>query len=248
MQAILILSWHHIFIMDMLNMDTLHMCIYVYMLSHFSHVWLFVTPWTIIHQAPLSMGILQVRTLEWVAMPSSRGSSQPRDQTCVSYILHWQAGSLSLAPPGKRMAWFSSVQSSHSVMSDSLQPHGLQDTRLPCPSPSLEFTQTHVHWFSDTIQLSHPLLSPSPPTLNLSQIRAFSNESVLHIRWPKYWSFSFSISPSSENSGLISFRIDCLDLFAVQGTLKSLQHHSQKHQFFALSFLYSPTLTFIHNC
>ena len=87
MQAILILSWHHIFIMDMLNMDRLHMCIYVYMLSHFSHVWLFVTPWSIIHQAPLSMGILQVRILEWVAMPSSRGSSQPRDQTSAC-LLH----------------------------------------------------------------------------------------------------------------------------------------------------------------
>ena len=76
---------------------------------------------------------------------------------------------------------------------------------------------------------SYPLSSPSPPTFNLSCIRVFSKDSVLCIRWPKYWSFSFSISPSNEYSGLISFRMDCLDLFAVQGTLKSLlQHHSSK--------------------
>ena len=93
---------------------------------------------------------------------------------------------------------------------------------------NLEFTQTHVHWVSDAIQLSHPLLSPSP-TFNLSQHQSFSNESVLRKRWSKYCSFSFSISPSNEYSGLISFRINWLDLLAVQGTLKSLlQHHSSK--------------------
>ena len=93
---------------------------------------------------------------------------------------------------------------------------------LPVYHQLPEFTQTHVHRVSDAIQPSHPLLSPSPPTFNLSSIRVFSSESVLHIRWPKYWSFSFSISPSNEYSGLISFRIDCFDLLAVQGTLKSL--------------------------
>ena len=93
----------------------------------------------------------------------------------------------------------------------------------------LEFTQTHVHWVGDAIQLSHPLFSLSPPALNLSSIRVFSNESALRIRWPKYWSFGFNISPSSEHLGLISFRIDWLDLLAVQGTLKSLlQHDSLK--------------------
>ena len=92
-----------------------------------------------------------------------------------------------------------------------------------------EFTQTHVHRVSDAIQPSHPLSSPSPPTFNLSQHRVFSKKSVLRIRWPKYWSFSFSISPSNEYSGLISFRMDWLDLLAVQGTLKSLpQHYSSK--------------------
>ena len=85
-----------------------------------------------------------------------------------------------------------------------------------------ELAQTYVHRVSDAIQPSHPLSSPSPPTFNLSSIRVFSNESILHIRWPKYLSFSFSISPSNQYSGLISFRIYWLDLLAVQGTLKSL--------------------------
>ena len=92
-----------------------------------------------------------------------------------------------------------------------------------------ELAQNYVHWVSNTIQPSYPLSSPSPPAFNLSRIRIFFNESILCIRWPKYWSFSFSISPSNECSGLISFRIDWLDLLAVQGTLKSLlQHHSSK--------------------
>ena len=92
-----------------------------------------------------------------------------------------------------------------------------------------ELTQTHVHQISDAIQPSHPLLSPSLLPSVFSSIRVFSNESVLCIRWSKYWSFSFSISPSNEYSGLISFRIDWFDLLAVQGTLKSfLQHHNLK--------------------
>ena len=84
-----------------------------------------------------------------------------------------------------------------------------------------EFTQINVHWVSDAMQPSHPLSSPSPPTFNLSQHQGLFNESVLHIRRPKYWSFSFSISPSSEYSGLISFRMDWFD-HAVQGIIKSL--------------------------
>ena len=120
----------------------------------------------------------------------------------------------------------SSVQS---VMSDSLQPHGLQLTRHPCPSPTPKVAQIHIYWVSDAIQQSHPLLSFLLLPSILPSIRVFSNESVLHIRWPKYWSFNFNISPSNEYSGLISFRIDWLDLLAVQGTLKSLvQHHSSK--------------------
>ena len=93
----------------------------------------------------------------------------------------------------------------------------------------LELTQTQVHQVGDAIQPSHPMSSPSPPTFNLSQHQIFSNKSFLCIRWPKYWSFSFNISPSNEYSGLISFSMDWLDLLAVQGTLKSLlQHHSSK--------------------
>ena len=92
-----------------------------------------------------------------------------------------------------------------------------------------ESTQTHVHWVGDAIQPSHPLSSPSPPALNLSQHQGLSNELALRIRWPKYWSFSFNISPSNEQPGLISLRMDWLDLLAVQGTLKSLfQYYSSK--------------------
>ena len=87
------------------------------------------------------------------------------------------------------------------------------------------FAQTRVHWVGDTIQPSHPLPPPSPFAFYLSQGWVFSNESVLRIRWPKYWSFSFSTSPSCEYSGLISFRIDWFDLLAVQGTVKSLLQH-----------------------
>ena len=107
---------------------------------------------------------------------------------------------------------------------------------MDCSTPGLpvrhqlpELAQTNVHQVSDAIQPSHPLSSPSPPASIFPSIRVFSSESVLRIRWPKYWSFSFSISPSNEYSGLISFRIDWFDLLAVQRTLKSLlQHHSSK--------------------
>ena len=93
----------------------------------------------------------------------------------------------------------------------------------------LELAQTHVHRISDAMKPSHPLSSSSPPAFNPASLRVFSNESVLCIRWPKYCSFSFSIIPSNERLGLISFRMDCLDLLSVQGTLKSLlQHHSSK--------------------
>ena len=104
-----------------------------------------------------------------------------------------------------------------------------------------ELTQTHVHRVGDAIQPSVPLLLPPsnlcrslllPPSI-FPSIRVFPNESSLRTRWPKYWLFSFSISPSNEYSGLVSFRMDWLDLLAAQGTLKSLlQHHSSKHQFF----------------
>ena len=100
---------------------------------------------------------------------------------------------------------------------------------LPVRHQLLEFAQTHVHRVGDAIQPSHLVAFLSPPALLFCSIRVFSIESALHIRWPKYWCFSFSISPSNEYSGLIFFRIDWFDLRAVQGTLKSLlQHHSSK--------------------
>ena len=100
---------------------------------------------------------------------------------------------------------------------------------LPVHHQLPEITQTHVYRVSDSIQPSHPLSSPSPAAPNPSQHQSFSNESTLRMRWPKYWSFSFSIIPSKEIPGLISFVMDWLDLLAVQGTLKSLlQHHSSK--------------------
>ena len=100
---------------------------------------------------------------------------------------------------------------------------------LPVHHQLSEPTQTHVHWVGEAIQSSHPLSSPSPPTLNLSQHQHLSNESALCIRWLTYWSSSFSICPSNEHLGLISFRMDWLYLLAVQGTLKILiQHHKFK--------------------
>jgi len=100
---------------------------------------------------------------------------------------------------------------------------------LPVHQKLSESTQTHVHRVGDAIQPSHPLSSPSPPAPIPPSIRIFSDESILCIKWPKYWSFSFSIIPSNEHPGLISFRMDWLDLLTVQGTLKSLlQHHSSK--------------------
>ena len=114
-------------------------------------------------------------------------------------------------------------------MLDSLRPHGLQYTRPSCPSPTLGAYSNSwplTRWCHPTISSS---VIPFPPTSIFPNIRVFSNESVLRIRWPKYWSFSCSISPSNEHSGLISFRMEWLDLLAIQGILKSLlQHHSSK--------------------
>ena len=147
---------------------------------------------------------------------------------------------------------------SHSVKSNSLQPHGLQHTRLPCPSPSpgvcsdslsIESVMPSNHLCGP--HLCHPiilccllLLLPSI----FPSIRGFSNESALHIWWPKYWRFSFSISPSDEYSKLISFMIDCFDLLAVQGTLKSLlQHHSLKASVLQCSAFFMVQLSSPHS-
>ena len=131
----------------------------------------------------------------------------------------------------KSQIWFLLMESSAQSLSRIrlCNPMNRSKPGLPVHHQLPEFTQTHVHQVGDAIQPSHPLSSPSPPAFNLSHISVFSNESVLRMRWPKFWSFSFSISPSNEYSGLIFFRMDWLDLLAVQGTLKSLlQHHSSK--------------------
>ena len=119
---------------------------------------------------------------------------------------------------------------------------------LPVQHQFPELTQTHVHWVSDAIQQSCPLSSPSPPAFNLLEHQVFSNESDLHIRWPKYWSSSFSISPSNEYLGLISFRMDWGSPFIPRDS----QESSPTPQFksinsWALSFLYSLTFTSIHD-
>ena len=136
------------------------------------------------------------------------------------------------------------VQFSRSVVSDSLWPRESQHARLPCPSPT-PGVHSHSHPSS---QWCHPAISssvipfsscPIPPS-----IRVFSNESTLRMRWPKYWSFSFSIIPSKEHPGLISFRMEWLDLLAVQGTLKSLlQHHSSKASFLQCSAFFTVQLS-----
>ena len=116
------------------------------------------------------------------------------DQRYSDFILMKSSKSLSWG--FSTLVHFSSVQFSCSVVSDSLRPHGLQHTRLPCPSPTPELIQTHVQQVSDAIQPSHPLSFPSPSASIFPSIRVFFNESVLCIKWPKHWSFSFSISPS----------------------------------------------------
>ena len=116
---------------------------------------------------------------------------------------------------------------------------------LPVRHQLPEFTQTHVHWVGDAIQTSHPLSSPYPPAPNPSQDQSLFQWVRSSHGWPKYWSFSFSISPSNEHPGLISFRVDWLDLFAVQRTLKSLlQHHSWKGSILRCSALFTVQLSY----
>ena len=132
------------------------------------------------------------------------------------------------------MSFFSSVAQSCPTLCN---PMNRSTPGLPVHHQLPEFTQTHVHRVSDDIQPSHPLLSPLllppiPPS-----IRVFSNESTVRMRWPKYWSFSFSISPSKEHPGLISFRMDWLDLLQSKGLSRVFSNTTvQKHQFFGTSW------------
>ena len=131
------------------------------------------------------------------------------------------------------------------VMSNCLWPHRLQHTRFSVLHSFREYIQTHDHWVNDAIQPSHSLLPTSPPALSLSSITVFSNESALHIQWPEYWSFSFSINLSNEYSGLISSRIDLFYFLAVQGTLKSLlQQQNLKASIFRHSAFFMVQLSY----
>ena len=141
-------------------------------------------------KTPLSMGIFQARILEWVTMPFSRGSSRPRDWTCVSCAAR---GFFTTEPPGKLGTAIWPSNSTPRFGSVQLLSHVRLWDSMDCSTPGLpvhhqlpEPTQTHVHRVIDAIQPSHPLSSPSPPAFNLSQHRIFSKESVLHTRWPKY--------------------------------------------------------------
>ena len=142
---------------------------------------------------------------------------------------------------------FSSVEFSCSAVSDSSWPYGPQHSRPPCPSPTLSLSLLKLISLESVMPSNHLILC-CPLLLSPSifpSIRVFSNESVLLIRWPKYWSFSFNISPSNEHPGLISFRIDWLDLLAVQGTLKSLlQHHSSKASILLCSVFFIVQLSY----
>ena len=133
---------------------------------------------------------------------------------------------------GKASVQFS--QFSCSVMSNSLRPHGLQHVRTPCPSPTPRVYSKLIS--IESVMPSNHLIHCQPlflPPSNFPSVRVFLHESVLRIRWPKYWSFSFSISPSNDYSGLISFRMDWLDLLAIKGLSRVFSNITvQKHQFF----------------
>ena len=153
----------------------------------------------------------------------------------------WQEERLAKTQRETQFSQFSSVAQSCLTLCN---PMNRSTPGLPVHHKLLESTQTHAHRVSDAIQPSHPLsspllLPPIPPS-----IRVFSNESTLRMRWPKYWSFSFSISPSNEHPGLISFRMNWLDLLAVQGILKSLlQHHSSKASILQCSAFFTVQLS-----
>ena len=160
-----------------------------------------------------------------IKLPTSIGSLKKQESS--------RKKSTFLVTLPKPLTVFSSVTQPCLTLYDSMD---WSTPGLPVHHQLLEFTQTHVHWVGDAIQPSHPLSSPSPPPSIFPSIRVFSNESFLCIRWPKDCSFSFTINLSKGYLGLISFRMDWLDLLAVQGTLKSLlQHHNSKASILWLS-------------
>ena len=177
-----------------------------------SGVLLLETPWTAAHQPPPSMGFFQARVLEWGTIAFS--------DMCLRIGINYLCNCIMEG----------SVRFSHSVVSNFLQPHGTvicQASLCPSPTPrACSNSRPSSWWCYPTISSSVVPFSSCPQSFPGS---GSFPKSALHIRWPNYRSFSFSISPSNEYSGLTSFRMDCLDLLAVQGTLKSLlQHHSSK--------------------
>ena len=181
--------------------------------------------WTVAHQSPLSMGFPRQEFWHGLLFPSPGDLPSPGIEP-TSPVLEGRF--FTTEPPGSPLLTISSLHSLSHVQL--FVTHGLQRTRLPCPSltPGACSNSCPSNWWY------HPTISScvvpySSCLQSLPSIRVFSSESVVRIKWPKYWSFSFSISPSNEYSGLISFRMDWLDLLAVQGILKSLlQHHSSK--------------------
>ena len=197
-------------------------------------------PRGVAHQAPPSMGFSRQEYWSGLPFPSPGEFPNPRIK---SRSPTFQADALTSEPPGKPSTWyqFSSVAQSCPTLCN---PMNRSMPGLPVHHQIPEFTQTHIHRVSDAIQASHLCRHLLLLPLILPSIRVFSNESTLCMRWPQYWSFSFSIIPSKEISGLISFRMDWLDLFAVQGTLKSLlQHHSSKASILQCSAFFTVQLS-----
>ena len=180
-------------------------------------------------------GILQARILEWVTFPFSRGSSQPRDWNQVSHVAgrFFTTRTTREGKPQWLLLLFGWL-----VMSNSLWPHGLQHTRLPCLSPTPRASSTHVYWVSDAIQPSHPLSSPSLPAFNHSQHQGlFQWVSSLH-EVAKVLELQLQHSPSNEYSGLISFKIDWFESLLSKGLSRVFSNTTvQKHQFFSTFFI-----------
>jgi len=204
----------------------------------------FVTPWTVAYPTPLFM---EFSRKYWRVGCHFLLQGIFLTQGLNICLLHWQADSLPMSH--QRSPVYILLLFSCSVVSDSLQPHGLQHARLPCPST---ISQSLLKLMSiGSLMPSNHLILCCPLLLLPSvfpSIRVFSNESSLHIRWPKYWSVSFSISPFSEYSGLISLRLTGLISLQSKGLLESSPTPQFKRiSSSALSLLYGPTLTFIHD-
>jgi len=203
-------------------------------------LWLFVTPWTIAHQAFLSMGFSRQEFWSGFPFPSP---GDPPDPGIKPRSPALQAYSLLCKPPWKPPKTFSSVQSLSCVWLFATPWITARQAFLSITNSRTSFKLVSIEKVmpSSHLILCHPLLllPPIPP-----RIRVFSNESALRMRWPKYWSFSCRISPSNEHPGLISFRMDWLDLLAVQGTLKSLlQHYSSKASILRRSVFFTVQLS-----